>query len=150
MLYKAPKVDGQKMRHNSTEHALQAQCLAKVQYLKEQKGEMIWATKITSATRSGCPDIILCIKGDFVGVELKRPGSPSRAEGKVSDLQLLNLQSIQRAGGFSYVVKYFEDFELILNYHLNRPSLSEKETSYLASLSQFTLMNNYARRKAVE
>lgn len=49
-------------------------------------------------TKSGIPDILACINGYFVGIEVKSDkGSPS-------ELQLHNVRAIRRAGGFSFVL----------------------------------------------
>lgn len=40
--------------------------------------------------RSGIPDIIACINGNFVGIEVKRPDK----KGKRSDLQIFHLNDI--------------------------------------------------------
>lgn len=49
-------------------------------------------------TRSGVPDILACVNGYFVGIEVKaETGSPS-------DLQLYNIEQIRDAGGFAFVV----------------------------------------------
>lgn len=47
---------------------------------------------------SGIPDILLCINGYFVAVELK--GTTGRA----SDLQKKNIQAMRTAGGFVFVL----------------------------------------------
>ena len=49
-------------------------------------------------TRVGIPDILACINGHFVGIEVKSDkGSPS-------ELQLHNVRAIRRAGGFAFVL----------------------------------------------
>jgi hypothetical protein len=45
----------------------------------------------------GDPDYILCIRGLFVGLELKAPG------GKLSKLQAYKLNKIEETGGRSFV-----------------------------------------------
>jgi hypothetical protein len=55
-------------------------------------------------TRSGIPDLVCCVCGAFVGVELKAEG------GRVSALQEYNLKKIADSGGMSFVV-YPDDFE---------------------------------------
>lgn len=46
----------------------------------------------------GTPDILACINGYFVGIEVKAQ------TGKPSDLQLVKIRDIREAGGFGYVV----------------------------------------------
>lgn len=55
-------------------------------------------------TRSGVPDLVCCVCGAFVGVELKAEG------GRVSALQEYNLGKIADSGGMSFVV-HPDDFE---------------------------------------
>lgn len=49
-------------------------------------------------TKSGIPDILACVNGYFVGIEVKAQ------DGTPSDLQLLNVQKIRDAGGFAFVL----------------------------------------------
>lgn len=66
-------------------------------------------------TKSGIPDILACVNGYFVGIEVKaQNGTPS-------DLQLLNVQKINDAGGFAFVLypSRFDDFKRFID-DLNR------------------------------
>lgn len=47
---------------------------------------------------SGTPDILACVNGYFVGIEVKAEN------GKPSALQLSKIKQIREAGGFAYVV----------------------------------------------
>lgn len=49
-------------------------------------------------TKSGIPDILCCINGYFVGVEVKAQN------GKPSEIQLFNIKKINDAGGFAFVL----------------------------------------------
>ena len=63
-------------------------------------------------TKSGIPDLLICCNGHFIAVELKGPS------GKPSELQLWNIEQIQKAGGIAMVLypKDFDKFkELIVN-----------------------------------
>ena len=57
-------------------------------------------------TKSGVPDILACIYGHFVGIEVKGP------HGKPSELQLYNIEQIRKAGGHAMVLypSAFDDF----------------------------------------
>ena len=55
-------------------------------------------------SRIGTPDIIACINGKFVAVEVKGE------KGKPSDLQLYHIDQIEKAGGYGTVL-YPKDFE---------------------------------------
>lgn len=55
-------------------------------------------------TKSGVPDILACVNGYFVGIEVKAQN------GKPSELQIHNVQQIRKAGGFAFIV-YPSGFE---------------------------------------
>ena len=54
--------------------------------------------------RAGIPDIIACVNGKFIGIELKSE------KGRASELQLWNIKKIRESGGFAGVY-YPKDFE---------------------------------------
>jgi hypothetical protein len=56
-------------------------------------------------TKSGVPDILACVNGYFIGIEVKAP------TGRPSELQLDNLKKIDDAGGFG-ILLYPKDFEV--------------------------------------
>ena len=58
-------------------------------------------------SKVGTPDIIACVNGHFVAVEVKAEN------GKPSELQLYHLEQIRKAGGNSFLLypKGFEDFK---------------------------------------
>ena len=60
-------------------------------------------------SKVGTPDIIACVNGYFVAVEVKAEN------GKPSDLQLYHLEQIRKAGGYSFLL-YPKDFEDFKNY----------------------------------
>ena len=49
-------------------------------------------------SENGTPDILACVNGYFLAIEVKAP------EGKPSELQLVKIDEIRKAGGFAYVV----------------------------------------------
>lgn len=58
-------------------------------------------------TKSGIPDILCCINGYFVGIEVKAQN------GKPSEIQIFNIRKIKAAGGFAFVLypSAFGEFE---------------------------------------
>ena len=60
----------------------------------------IWVLKTWSngIQREGVPDLVTCVNGLFVAVELKAP------KGKPSKLQLWNIEKIRAAGGIGIVL----------------------------------------------
>lgn len=66
-------------------------------------------------TKAGIPDILACVNGYFVGIEVKAQN------GKPSELQMYNIKKIREAGGFAVVVypsgfNEFKQFILDLNH----------------------------------
>lgn len=53
--------------------------------------------------KAGVPDIIACLNGRFVGIEVKRPG------GVISPLQQYNIDEIHKSGGVAFVAYSVED-----------------------------------------
>jgi Holliday junction resolvase len=60
-------------------------------------------------SKAGVPDLIACLGGRFVAIEVKRE------DGKLSELQKINLQQINNAGGIGIVVQSVEEVEQCLN-----------------------------------
>jgi len=60
-------------------------------------------------SKAGVPDIIACLHGKFLGIEVKRE------DGKLSELQKINLEQIRDAGGIGIVARSVEDIKECLN-----------------------------------
>jgi len=63
----------------------------------ESKGAYV--VKVVSATKAGVPDILCCLQGKFIGIEVKTPTT----KGNTSALQKYNLELIEAKGGLSLV-----------------------------------------------
>lgn len=55
-------------------------------------------------TRDGVPDLLCCVNGKFLAIEVKGDG------GEPSELQLHEIEEIKKAGGVA-LVSYQDDFE---------------------------------------
>lgn len=64
-----------------------------------------WYLKVHGSAyqRSGVPDIIACINGRFVAIEVKKTG------GVVSALQEANIRLIEQSGGVAFVAYSLEE-----------------------------------------
>lgn len=87
----------------------------------ESKG--YWFIKVhgSSIGKSGIPDIIACIEGVFVALEIKNPNG----KGKISELQKYNISKINDSGGEAFIIDSFEDYlekyeEIIANNYIRR------------------------------
>ena len=74
------------------------------------KSEGAWFIKYWAGsqfTKSGVPDILACVDGYFVAIEVKGPN------GKPSELQLHTIKKIREAGGFAFVIypSGFDEFK---------------------------------------
>lgn len=90
---------------------LESNLVLKVErYLKTYR-ERAWFVKTAgnAAQRSGIPDILICIDGNFIGLELKREDG----SGRPSKQQEIECSKIQKAGGYSLISN---DFTEIKNY----------------------------------
>lgn len=78
-------------------------------WLKEH-GAWYVKTWSNGVQRAGIPDLIICWKGHFLGVELKAEN------GKPSDLQRYEIEQIRKSGGTALVLKPsgFEEFKKFL------------------------------------
>ena len=57
-------------------------------------------------SKAGIPDIIACVNGKFVGIEVKAD------KGHASELQIRNIDLIEKANGIGLII-YPKDFEML-------------------------------------
>jgi Holliday junction resolvase len=71
--------------------------------------------------KAGIPDLLVCYKGKFIGIELKTD------KGKASVLQKYNISKIQKAGGIGIVLRpsTFKKFR----YEILREDIKQDEYS---------------------
>ena len=74
------------------------------------KAEGAWVVKVEVANERGCPDILACIDGRFVGIEVKE-----RPSDWASPIQQAQLHLIRQAGGVGIIVRDFDAFKKHLN-----------------------------------
>lgn len=75
-------------------------------------------------TKSGIPDLLVCLDGFFFGIEIKAD------KGEPSLLQLYNLRKIRDAGGYG-ILLYPQDFELFKMFIAKKP---EPNLWYLSNI----------------
>lgn len=65
-----------------------------------------WHMKVHGSmfSKAGTPDIIACVQGEFVAIEVKRPEG-----GKISELQKFHIDAIHKAGGHAFVARSLEE-----------------------------------------
>lgn len=67
-----------------------------------------YTIKTISTNRNGCPDVICCLNGRFIALEVKTD------KGIVSKLQEHNIKQIKNSGGVAAVVKSVDEVKEIL------------------------------------
>lgn len=74
-------------------------------------------------TRAGVPDLLACVNGYFVAIEVKAEN------GKPSELQLWNVEQIRKAGGIAIVLypDQFDDFKALIYMLTQKCTLSAIE-----------------------
>ncbi|AOY74707.1 VRR-NUC domain-containing protein [Clostridium formicaceticum] len=79
-----------------------------IEYLRGLSGVWFFKTHGGIYQAAGIPDIILCYKGKFIGLEIKRPkGKPTKLQEKV-------LRDIAKAGGTGAIVYGIEDVKRVM------------------------------------
>lgn len=67
-----------------------------------------WSVKVISANKNGVPDILACVNGKFVAIEVKTP------TGRVSPLQEYQINRINNSGGLAAVARSVDDVKKLL------------------------------------
>lgn len=78
-----------------------------IDYIEASGG---WTIKTITTNKRGCPDILACINGKFVAIEVKRPGQLKA----VSPLQKHTIERINDAGGFAFATDNLEYTQNVL------------------------------------
>lgn len=83
---------------------------ARIQKLVASRGG--WSVKFhgTAKTRAGVPDRLVCYRGVFIAVEVKKPG------GKPTRIQQFEIDQIKEAGGIAIVATDTDIVGLVLDY----------------------------------
>jgi Holliday junction resolvase len=69
-----------------------------------------YVVKVSIASRSGVPDLLVCYKGLFIAIEVKDEA------GRTTPLQDYNIESIIVSGGMAFVAKSVEEVERAFNH----------------------------------
>ena len=99
-----------------TEQALQRQCL---DFLRLKYGSRAFVRKVPVGPMmvqprpgevahaknplAGFPDILICLGGKFIGIEVKLPG------GRISPIQAITHDAIREAGGIVHVIHSLDE-----------------------------------------
>ena len=90
---------------------------------KMEKGQRGWFLKVWGGgfQKAGIPDLLMCVNGFFVSVELKS------AAGTATELQKLNTARINESGGIGIILypDDFEEFKLLVSALANLETASD-------------------------
>ena len=70
----------------------------KIKRFLDERGAYYVKFFANAYTKNGIPDILACIHGNFVGIEVKAEN------GRPTPIQLFNVRKINDAGGFAFVL----------------------------------------------
>ena len=79
---------------------------------KYLKSKGAWVLKYWGGsvyTQAGVPDLLVCYKGKFIGIEVKAE------TGHASELQLNTIEQIKKAGGIAFVL-FPKDFDKFVEW----------------------------------
>ena len=79
-------------------------------YIKSIGGLPIKQNQIGIYAQKGVPDILACVKGKFVAIEVKRPKQ------KPTPIQYAWLEAIKKAGGVAFWADNLEDVKKELDF----------------------------------
>ena len=78
-----------------------------IKYLKSQG---IYYAKTMRSSMNGVPDILCCVQGIFLGIEVKAEGK----KGNASELQKKNLREIEKSDGYALCTDNLDDVKMML------------------------------------
>ena len=78
-----------------------------IKYL-ESRGA--WVTNTIQTSRRGCPDILACLDGQFLAIEVKAPGKMST----VAPIQQYQIDQIHKAGGLAFAADSLDTVKICL------------------------------------
>ena len=90
------------MREKNIENRIKTYLKSKGAYCVKYHGNQF--------SQVGVPDLLVCYKGMFLGIEVKNE------TGKTSPLQDVNIKQIEKAGGISFVARCLADVKNIIEY----------------------------------
>ena len=97
-----------------TETALQRKIVKAI----KQRWPEAWVYHPADHIRKGIPDLLICLKGQFIAIEVKLPGLGKKSQ--PTALQRHTLEKIRDAGGAVMVATTIEDAMWVLDCHRER------------------------------
>ena len=74
-----------------------------------------WTVKVIKANKNGVPDIIACLDGRFIALEVKRDEAARKKSDKEQPLQTRQIKQIIRSGGIAAKVISVDEVKGLIN-----------------------------------
>jgi Holliday junction resolvase len=79
--------------------------------IKYLESEGAYVVKVIAASKKGVPDVIVCYRGHFIGIEVKKPETRNHT----SELQKYNIELVKLAGGIAIVACTVDEVRDVIN-----------------------------------
>ena len=86
-----------------------------VKFIKANDG---WVIKVMRANENGCPDLLACMRGVFVGIEVKAEQHEANPNNQMSLWQVRQIKGITEAGGVAMCVATLNQCKEVLELEL--------------------------------
>ena len=83
-----------------------------IKYVRSRGG---WVIKVMVANERGCPDLLICLEGMFIGCETKAGRFIPNPIKQASAWQKRHLEAIKEAKGIAMCVASLEQFKLTIS-----------------------------------
>ncbi|MGC8495078.1 MAG: VRR-NUC domain-containing protein [Syntrophobacteraceae bacterium] len=82
-----------------------------IAHLRELYGARFWCANQVGGigARAGIPDLLICIDGHFIALEIKNP----ETGGRMGPMQAIEIAAIRKAGGLAEVIRCLNDLKCI-------------------------------------
>lgn len=104
-------------RGHTVRHANQLESKLQKEILKDLAARKAFSFKCLASNKRGIPDLLICIGGRFVAIELKRAISHSchlAKSSNISALQRLTVNEICKNGGLAFFAASFDEYLYII------------------------------------
>lgn len=99
-------------------------------HLERKHGAFVLKIHGNRYMQNGVPDLLCCVAGRFVGLEVKVPGK----EDTVTKLQKQTIKEIRQAGGIAFAVTSIEEADRIVKKVYERISRSQRGSNDFISI----------------
>jgi Holliday junction resolvase len=84
-----------------------------------------WVIKTIVTNENGCPDLLICVDGRFIGCEVKAQRCEKNPPACLSQWQKKQIAAIEQSGGVAIITASLEDFQrqlMLHNVYFSKPT----------------------------